>query len=123
MNMIYVWEGESEVFGHWVTVQIDSGQKDTFSGYEKLDCVRMYIDHYFDAIGRREWEIWDGDEMGIIARWDPDKYELVEPGSWVDIPDPKHGKIVDWTEEDAYHRECPVYEDGWIDYSWGYMGD
>ena len=24
---------------------------------------------------------------------------------------------------DAYHHPCPIYEDGYIDYSWGYMGD
>ena len=37
--------------------------------------------------------------------------------------DPIHGKRVGTWDGDAYHHPCPVYEDGYIDYSWGYMGD
>ena len=36
---------------------------------------------------------------------------------------PVHGKQVDTWDGDAYHYPCPVYEDGYIDYAWGYMGD
>ena len=36
---------------------------------------------------------------------------------------PVHGKQVGIWDGDAYHYSCPVYEDGYIDYSWGYMGD
>ena len=36
---------------------------------------------------------------------------------------PVHGKQVDTWDGDAYHHPCPIYEDGYIDYSWGYMGD
>ena len=36
---------------------------------------------------------------------------------------PVHGKQVGTWDGDAYHHPCPVYEDGYIDYSWGYMGD
>ena len=36
---------------------------------------------------------------------------------------PVHGKQVGTWDGDAYHYSCPVYEDGYIDYSWGYMGD
>lgn len=34
-----------------------------------------------------------------------------------------HGNVIDWTEDDAYHRPCPIYEDGYIDWAYGYMGD
>ena len=36
---------------------------------------------------------------------------------------PVHGKQVGTWDGDAYHYPCPIYEDGYIDYSWGYMGD
>lgn len=36
---------------------------------------------------------------------------------------PVYGKQVDTWDGDAYHHPCPVYEDGYIDYSWGYTGD
>lgn len=36
---------------------------------------------------------------------------------------PVHGKQVSTWDGDAYHHPCPIYEDGYIDYSWGYMGD
>ena len=41
----------------------------------------------------------------------------------VELADPVHGKRVGTWDGDAYHYPCPVYEDGYIDYSWGYMGD
>ena len=40
-----------------------------------------------------------------------------------ELADPVHGKRVGTWDGDAYHHPCPVYEDGYIDYSWGYMGD
>ena len=40
-----------------------------------------------------------------------------------EFTDPVHGKRVGTWCGDAYHYACPVYEDGYIDYSWGYMGD
>ena len=40
-----------------------------------------------------------------------------------EFTDPVHGKRVGTWDGDAYHYPCPVYEDGYIDYSWGYMGD
>ena len=40
-----------------------------------------------------------------------------------EFTDPVHDKRVGTWDGDAYHHPCPVYEDGWIDYEWGYMGD
>lgn len=36
---------------------------------------------------------------------------------------PVHGKQVGTWDGDAYYYPCPVYEDGYIDYAWGYTGD
>lgn len=49
------------------------------------------------------------------------KYGQTESESW--LTDPEHGKVVDWWPGDGYHHPCPVYEDGYIDHSYGYMGD
>lgn len=57
------------------------------------------------------------------CRMSDEEFNKKHPEQPTEFADPVHGKRVGTWDGDAYHHPCPVYEDGYIDYSWGYMGD
>lgn len=116
--IIGVWNDENEVFGHQITVQIENGIAETWTGYEEtqtLECVREYIVHY-NLIGN-VIGVWDADEMEFIAFWNPETFDFYSHDP--EYTDPVHGKIVDYRQE-AYH-DVHVYEDGFEERF--YIGD